>query len=249
MQNATMEPLTDEQKAMVSQYYPKARIAARAEAKRGGFKFIPDRQRLVNELESIISMAMIRAAQDYDPNHSSGAAFWTLAYTYIQMDLRREWVRQERWFRTPGAEKPKSINDTGRDGESGIAKNLAAPSVRLSKFEANEEISKALSCLGKLERLIIVLREAYVVPLYIIGNFLGVSRQRVQQIHKIACRKLVRNFPQSNIKPNGAGRGKGEDRYYQPILEVKALLLEVKKYRTSKIVRTKCGRKRIVNVI
>ena len=129
-------------------------------------------------------LGVMRALQDFDPER--GKNFFKFAKWHIQTRIRRFLLREMRRKETPMAE-PRPSDDTAMKGADD----------QYEQAEGRQVLMGALDFLPDKDRRIIFMRFGLDGSLpqtcQQVGQQLGISRQRVQQIESKALKSLKRN--------------------------------------------------------
>lgn len=129
-------------------------------------------------------LGVMRALQDFDPERSRN--FFKFAKWHIQTRIRRYLLREMRRPETPVAE-PSPPNDGAAEGADD----------QLERHEGRQVLMGALDFLPDKDRRVLFMRfgldGSSPQTCQQVGQRLGISRQRVQQIESKALRVLKRN--------------------------------------------------------
>lgn len=165
-----------------------------------------------DDLKAEAVIGLIRALDKYDPNHISGAQFWTYAIAWVKQQVQRFiWWRQagpatiSSHLLSNSQNKPKTyavpifspIDNDNQESET--ADQVAFKALRYT--ESNETKSNESNQIDVVwataqktltEKQVFVLRARYIHgrKLLDIGTEMGVSRERIRQIEKDAIERL-----------------------------------------------------------
>jgi len=128
-------------------------------------------------------LGIMRALQDFEPER--GRNFFMFATWHIQTRVRRLLLREARRCEVPA-------------GDMLLTENLTGMPDRLEANESCGAIMKALSFLSDSDRRVLVMRFGFdgkePRTFQQIGNELGISKQRAQQIESGALLRLRRDY-------------------------------------------------------
>lgn len=145
-----------------------------------------------DDLLQAARMGILRAAEDFDP--SKGVKFTSYATWWIRAYVQDEIQKHGRTIRVPRQRWPSDLpDDVIRSDEDTAAALQPSPE---DETASKEDLDKLRAALGKLPRqqAIVLRMRSRGVSLSVIGDQLGVSRQRVSKVEHEATEALKKEL-------------------------------------------------------
>lgn len=141
-----------------------------------------------DEVESCIRLAVVKAAHDFDPVANPNVPFAAFAFNGVRMAMRsfgRELGKPAVWWTMPVSA------DDGASMEGEIPDHRDPVADRLLKAWCDEDYTRQRKCLDWRSRVLLYLRTVAAMTLEEVGECMGITRARVQQLEEKAARKLA----------------------------------------------------------